>query len=306
MTVCNYWNYFWTYIAEHFSEPDYDRLGASARCSTSPAPQDDGLGTMGADEPGQRQERRPGDAAVRRRTSRTAPRSTPTAAPTARPASAATSSARRGVFPKQYQDRRATRARPASRARRSPAARRCPKGETFTRRARDRARTRTCRAVGAPMRLHALQHSAIGLVALVVVVRRDRTSASPRRSRSSRHYEIKAAFQTPTTSGPDSPVRIAGVEVGKVTGVERANAGGSGAIVTMRIDDKGLPIHKRRDRQDPAADLPRGQLLRRPHAGLAVGARDRATAARSRSSRPRRRSSSTRSSPRCSPTRART
>ena len=36
------------------------------------------------------------------------------------------------------------------------------------------------------------------------------------------HYEIKAAFETSNNLRTGSPVRIAGVEVGKVTGVERA------------------------------------------------------------------------------------
>ena len=39
----------------------------------------------------------------------------------------------------------------------------------------------------------------------------------------------------------------------------------------MRIDDKGLPIH-RDARRDPPADLPRGQLLRRRQPRLAAGA----------------------------------
>ena len=40
-----------------------------------------------------------------------------------------------------------------------------------------------------------------------------------------------------------SPVRIAGVNVGKVTGIKR-QPGTTAAIVTMEIQDKGLPIHK--------------------------------------------------------------
>jgi phospholipid/cholesterol/gamma-HCH transport system substrate-binding protein len=55
------------------------------------------------------------------------------------------------------------------------------------------------------------------------------------------HYEIKAAFETSNNIRPGSPVRIAGVDVGKVTGVERA--GRDGAVLTMRIADEGRPVH---------------------------------------------------------------
>jgi phospholipid/cholesterol/gamma-HCH transport system substrate-binding protein len=85
-----------------------------------------------------------------------------------------------------------------------------------------------------------LSNTAIGLIALAVVtvgVLLAWTKSLPFRS----HYEVKAAFETSNNIRPGSPVRIAGVEVGKVTVVERA--GGNGAIVTMRIQDKGRPVH---------------------------------------------------------------
>ena len=77
------------------------------------------------------------------------------------------------------------------------------------------------------------------------------------------HYEIKAAFESANNLRKASPVRIAGVEVGKVTKVERAHQGDDGALVTMRIQDKGRPLHADATVQDPPAHLPRGQLLRR-------------------------------------------
>jgi virulence factor Mce-like protein len=50
VTVCNSWNYFWTYVAEHFSEPD--TTGSAQRALVNFAePQEDSLGSMGADEP---------------------------------------------------------------------------------------------------------------------------------------------------------------------------------------------------------------------------------------------------------------
>ena len=49
------------------------------------------------------------------------------------------------------------------------------------------------------------------------------------------------------------------------------HAGKPATVVTMRIEKKGLPIHKRRAAHDPPAHLPRGQLLRRHQAGQPVG-----------------------------------
>jgi virulence factor Mce-like protein len=50
ITVCNSANYFFTYLAEHFSEPDTTGSAQRALANTAP-PQDDGVGAMGADEP---------------------------------------------------------------------------------------------------------------------------------------------------------------------------------------------------------------------------------------------------------------
>jgi hypothetical protein len=50
ITVCNSANYFFTYLAEHFSEPDTTGSAQRALANTA-APQDDGVGSMGADEP---------------------------------------------------------------------------------------------------------------------------------------------------------------------------------------------------------------------------------------------------------------
>ena len=57
-------------------------------------------------------------------------------------------------------------------------------------------------------------------------------------------YEIKAAFESSNNLKKGSPVRIAGVEVGKVTKVEPIEEGDGAARVTMEIQDKGLPIHE--------------------------------------------------------------
>ena len=56
-------------------------------------------------------------------------------------------------------------------------------------------------------------------------------------------YELKAMFRDVESLKPRSPVRIAGVEVGKVTKVEPKDGGGA-AEVTMELKDDALPIRK--------------------------------------------------------------
>lgn len=56
-------------------------------------------------------------------------------------------------------------------------------------------------------------------------------------------YEIKAAFRDTSGINAGSPVRIAGVDVGEVTGVEHTRPGARSATVTMAVEDKGLPIY---------------------------------------------------------------
>jgi ABC-type transporter Mla subunit MlaD len=76
------------------------------------------------------------------------------------------------------------------------------------------------------------------LIALIVIASYlGFTKAVPLRG----HYEIKAAFQTAKDLRPNSPVRIAGVKIGKVTEIQHVS-GGRGAVVTMRIDDRSIPI----------------------------------------------------------------
>ncbi|HEX6652220.1 MAG TPA: MlaD family protein [Thermoleophilaceae bacterium] len=55
-------------------------------------------------------------------------------------------------------------------------------------------------------------------------------------------YELHALFRNVQNLKPRSPVRIAGVEVGKVTKVEPKDGGA--ADVTMELKDDALPIHE--------------------------------------------------------------
>ena len=58
------------------------------------------------------------------------------------------------------------------------------------------------------------------------------------------HYELSAYFRSAVNVKERQPVRIAGVDVGKVTKVELPTPGQPLAKVTMRIDDGGRPVHR--------------------------------------------------------------
>ena len=57
-------------------------------------------------------------------------------------------------------------------------------------------------------------------------------------------FQVRAAFKTVNNLKPKSPVRIAGVNVGKVKKVEGLGEGRTGALVTMEFEKSGLPIKK--------------------------------------------------------------
>lgn len=56
-------------------------------------------------------------------------------------------------------------------------------------------------------------------------------------------FKVRAVFESANSIRANSPVRIAGVNVGKVVGIERQD-GTDAAVVTLEVKDKGLPIHK--------------------------------------------------------------
>jgi virulence factor Mce-like protein len=58
------------------------------------------------------------------------------------------------------------------------------------------------------------------------------------------HYEIEAVFRSANNVKERQPVRIAGVDVGKVIDVRHLEPGGEGAVITMRIEDGGRPVHR--------------------------------------------------------------
>jgi phospholipid/cholesterol/gamma-HCH transport system substrate-binding protein len=57
-------------------------------------------------------------------------------------------------------------------------------------------------------------------------------------------YQVRAVFENSNNLKKSSPVRIAGVEVGRVTKVEPIKAGGEAVKVTMQIGKAGRPIHE--------------------------------------------------------------
>ncbi len=57
-------------------------------------------------------------------------------------------------------------------------------------------------------------------------------------------YEVKAAFRDSSGINTGSPVRIAGVEVGKVSGVETTRPGARSATLTLAVGDNGLPLYE--------------------------------------------------------------
>ena len=54
-------------------------------------------------------------------------------------------------------------------------------------------------------------------------------------------HELRAVFADAANIQPGSPVRIAGVEVGEVMDVEPR---GEAALITMELEDAGLPVHE--------------------------------------------------------------
>ena len=56
-------------------------------------------------------------------------------------------------------------------------------------------------------------------------------------------YRLRAVFESSNQIRLNSPVRIAGVNVGKIKSIERQEDTGA-AVVVMEIKEKGLPIHK--------------------------------------------------------------
>ena len=268
ITVCNYWNIFWTFAAEHFSAPDPTGSAQRVLLNTGDRQNDSVASTLGANE--HATGKRPGQArrhpAVRPHEHRGRQRDQARRrARTARPASRATRTAR--TSPDAKTRRRLLQAhgrRPAQRPARRQAARArrstkfdkqrprhraatataLPEGQTFTdipggRARADRARRAHPRARGGSRGHEAQPASAAwatrpsAIIAIVVAGRRDVPGVHEGdpvplalRGRGGR------ADREPVK--PGSEVRIAGVNVGKVTKIEAVGGDEQAARVTMR------------------------------------------------------------------------
>jgi phospholipid/cholesterol/gamma-HCH transport system substrate-binding protein len=87
--------------------------------------------------------------------------------------------------------------------------------------------------------MSAFKAGLIGIIVLVLLTYGGFTKfANPFAS----HFTVHAVFANANSLRPDSLVRIAGVNVGKVTGISPIN-GSQTANVTMEINDNGLPLH---------------------------------------------------------------
>src|SRR3954452_23740830 len=93
---------------------------------------------------------------------------------------------------------------------------------------------------GHASRLTAYQAGLIALLVIVVFtflgVSKDIPFTKP--------FQIKVVFENAPPIHKNQSVRIAGVEVGKVSKVEAAGGGSPAVVVTMKLDDAALPIHR--------------------------------------------------------------
>ncbi len=90
-------------------------------------------------------------------------------------------------------------------------------------------------------RVSRFRAGAIGIIAVVLLTYLCYTKfANPLAD----HFTVHATFQNANGLQIDSPVRIAGVNVGKVTGVNAIGGSKQAADVTMELDSNGLPLHQ--------------------------------------------------------------
>ncbi len=89
-------------------------------------------------------------------------------------------------------------------------------------------------------RLNAYQVGLIALIVILVAVFLGASKDIP----FTRPFELKAVFENAPPIHRGQAVRIAGVDVGKVSKVEAKGGTSPAVVVTMKLEDKALPIHK--------------------------------------------------------------
>jgi phospholipid/cholesterol/gamma-HCH transport system substrate-binding protein len=93
---------------------------------------------------------------------------------------------------------------------------------------------------GTPQRFTAFQ---VGLIAIVLIAIGAYLGFS-KDIPFTRPFELKAAFENAPPIQKGQAVRIAGVDVGKVSKVESAGEGSGAVLVTMKLEKDALPIHE--------------------------------------------------------------
>jgi phospholipid/cholesterol/gamma-HCH transport system substrate-binding protein len=88
--------------------------------------------------------------------------------------------------------------------------------------------------------MSAFKAGVLALVVIVVAAYFGFTKANPFVN----PFELKAVVRDAQNLKPGAPVRIAGVEVGRVTKVDAADEGTPAAQVTMELRDDALPVHE--------------------------------------------------------------
>jgi phospholipid/cholesterol/gamma-HCH transport system substrate-binding protein len=88
--------------------------------------------------------------------------------------------------------------------------------------------------------MSAFKAGVLALVVILVAAWFGFTKANP----FANPYELSAVVRNAQNLKPGSPVRIAGVEVGKVTKVESTGDGEPTARVKMELNDEALPLHR--------------------------------------------------------------
>jgi ABC-type transporter Mla subunit MlaD len=86
-----------------------------------------------------------------------------------------------------------------------------------------------------------LSNAQVGLIAIALLVLGTYMAFAKQIPFASHGYTLRATFQNAVNIRADSPVRIAGVNVGKVLSVSRD---GNDADVTFTVDDSGRPVHQ--------------------------------------------------------------
>ena len=96
---------------------------------------------------------------------------------------------------------------------------------------------RTARTRG---RLSAFQVGLIALVLIVIATFLAFTKDIP----FTKPFQLKARFENAPPIQKNQAVRIAGVDVGRVSGVEAVGGESPAVTVTMKLDEDALPIHE--------------------------------------------------------------